>query len=392
MKTTQIAPYVNAALKETLGENAVTTDDLSNIVDSGQALESANLQDTFTKGLMNQVGRMVFVERPYDGIAPSILVDGAEFGSVIAKFSADLPEAQEDQSWSLTDGGTYPPVFYATEVHNKLWNTTKPYEFRRSVYYDQLKQSFRSPEEMNRFLSMIATQVQNAATIAIDNTIRATINNFIGETMHDLDAGGTYSGKSGVRAVNLLYLYNNGPNAGGTALTAQNCIHNPEFIRYAIFIINLVKDRMHGMNTLYNIGGQTRFTSTDRMKTVLLAQFADAAGVFLYDGVGQFKTENLGLGTVEKVPYWQGIGTTFDTDLSFVEASTINVKTSENNTVNASGIIGVVFDRDALGVYNERQKVTTDYSGAADFWTSYYKYRRNVWNDFNEQFVAFYVA
>lgn len=392
MKVTQIAPYVNAALKETLGSEAVTTKDLSNIVDSGQAIETANLQDTFTKGLMNQVGNIVFVERPYDGIAPSVLMDGSEFGSVTAKFSAEMPEAQEDQSWNLQNGTTYPPVFYATEVKNKLWNSTNPYEFRRSVYYDQLKQSFRSAEEMARFLSMIATQIQNAATIAVDNTIRATINNFVGETMHDLDSEGNYTGKTGVRAINLLYLYNNGPNAGGEALTPQNCIHNPEFIRYSIFIINLVKDRMHGMNSLYNLGGQTRFTSTDRMKTILLAQYADAAGVFLYDGVGQFKTDNIGLGTIEKVPYWQGIGTGFDTDLAFMEASTINVKTSGNNSVKASGILGVVFDRDALGVYNKKEKITTDYSGAGDFWTSYYKYRAQYFNDQNEQFVVFYVA
>lgn len=389
MKITQIAPYVNQALKETLGEEAVLTDDLSNIVDSGKAIEESDLQDAVTKGLMNQVGRMVFVERPYDGIAPSVLMDGSEFGSVLAKISTTLPEAQEDQSWSRVDGGTYPAVFYSTEAKTKLYNSTNPYEFRRSVYYDQLEQSFRSAEEMNRFLSMLATQIQNAATIAVDNTIRATINNFTAETLHAEFSDGTYSDKSGVKAVNLLYLYN---QRYGTELTADKCINDPDFIRYSIFILNLVKDRMHGMNSIYNIGGQTRFTSSDRMHTILLSAFADAAGVFLYDGSGQFRVDNLSLGTIETVPYWQGIGTTFSTDVGFTEASKIEVKTSENNTVTAGGILGVVFDRDALGVFNKKEKVTTDYSGAADFWTSYYKYRAQYFNDFNEQFVVFYVA
>lgn len=389
MKITQIAPYVNQALKETLGEEVVTTDDLSNIVDSGKAIAEANLQDAVTKGLMNQVGRMIFVERPYDGIAPSVLMDGSEFGSVLAKVSTTLPEAQEDQSWSRVDGGTYPAVFYSTEAQTKLYNSTNPYEFRRSVYYDQLQQSFQSAEQMSRFLSMVATQIQNAATIAIDNTIRATINNFIGETLHAEFSNGTYTGVSGVKAVNLLYLYN---QRYGTELTSDKCINDPEFIRYAIFILNLVKDRMHGMNSIYNIGGQTRFTASDRMHTILLSAFADAAGVFLYDGSGQFRVDNLSLGTIETVPYWQGIGTTFGADAGFTQASTIEVKTSENNSITATGILGVVFDRDALGVFNRKEKVTTDYSGAADFWTSYYKYRAQYFNDFNEQFVVFYVA
>lgn len=389
MKITQIAPYVNQAFKQTLGENAVATDDLSNIVDQGTAVENANLQDTFTKGLMNQIGRMVFVERPYSGIAPSVLMDGSEYGSVLAKISTTIPEAQEDQSWSLQNGTTYPPVFYAADATTKLYNSTNPYEFRISTYTDQLKQSFQSADQMERFVSMRMTQLQNGATISLDNTIRATINNFIGETMHNEFSDGTYTGKSGIKAVNLLYLYN---QRYGLELTAANCYTDPGFIRFAIYIINYVRDRMRGMNTLYNIGGQTRFTSADRLHTIMLSSFADAAGVFLYDGQGQFRTDNLSLGSIETIPYWQGIGTDFGTDLGFTEASKIDVTTSGNNTVSAGGIVAVAFDRDALGVFNRREKVTTDYSGAGDFWTSYYKYRAQYFNDFNEQFVVFYVA
>lgn len=391
MKVTQIAPYVNEALKQTLGEEATLTDDLSNIVDSGKAIDAADLQDTFTKGLMNQIGKMIFVERAYSGIAPSVLVDGSEYGSIVAKISTTLPEAQEDQSWSLKDGGVYPAVFYASEANTKLYNSTNPYEFRRSVYYDQLHQSFRSADEMARFISMLETQVQNAATIATDNTIRTTINNFIGETLNNEfpDAAGAYNGKSGTKAVNLLYLYN---TAYGAELTADKCLHDPDFIRYSIQVVKIIRDRMHGMNSIYNIGKQTRFTSLDRMHTILLSQFAQAAGVYLYSGAGQFNNDNLTLDNVETVPYWQGIGVDFGTDLAFTEASKIDVKTSENNSVSASGIVGVIFDRDALGVFNKFEKVTTDYSGSGDFWTNYYKFRSMLWNDFNEQFVVLYIA
>lgn len=391
MKVTQIAPYVNEALKQTLGEEATLTDDLSNIVDSGKAIDAADLQDTFTKGLMNQIGKMIFVERSYSGIAPSVLVDGSEYGSIVAKISTTLPEAQEDQSWSLKDGGVYPAVFYANEANTKLYNSTNPYEFRRSVYYDQLHQSFRSADEMARFISMLETQVQNAATIATDNTIRTTINNFIGETLANEfpDAAGAYNGKSGTKAVNLLYLYN---TAYGAELTADKCLHDPDFIRYSIQVVKIIRDRMHGMNSIYNIGKQTRFTSLDRMHTILLSQFAQAAGVYLYSGAGQFNNDNLTLDNVETVPYWQGIGVDFGTDLAFGEASKIDVKTSENNSVSASGIVGVIFDRDALGVFNKFEKVTTDYSGSGDFWTNYYKFRSMLWNDFNEQFVVLYIA
>lgn len=391
MKITQIAPYVNQAFRETLGEEAVLNDDLSNIVDTGKTIAESNLQDTVTKGLMNQIGRMIFVERKYNGIAPSVLMDGSEYGSVTAKISTVIPEAQEDQSWNRTDGGVYPMVFYATEAQTKLFNSTNPYEFRISTYEDELKQSFRSPEEMARFVSMRFTQLQNGASIAVDNTIRATINNFIAETLHNAfpDAAGDFSAKTSNRAVNVLYLYN---QTYGTTLTPDKMLKDPDFIRFAIYVKNILEDRLHGMNTLYNIGGQTRFTSPDRMHTILLAQFAESAKVYLQNGLNQFRTDNLDLGTYETVPYWQGIGQTFDSDLAFNESSTIDVKTSENNTVKATGILGVIFDRDALGVFNKYEKVTTDYSGAIDAYTSYYKYRAQYFNDFNEQFIVLYGA
>lgn len=389
-RITQIAPYVNEALSQTLGEKAVATEDLSNIVDQGTEIQNASLLDTFNKNLINQIGKYIFVDRPYDGGAPSVLVDGSEYGSAVAKISTTLYEAETDQSYTMSDGDSIDPnVFNQKTVQTKIFNSFNPYEFRRSVYQDQLKQSMTGPDMMARFWSMLTTQLQNSATVALDNTIRSTIANFIGVTLHNEASNGTYNGRSGVKAVNLLYLYN---QRYGTELTAEQAMVNPEFIRYAIFVKNLIQDRMGGITTIYNVGGQPRFTPRSRMKTVLLAQFADAAEVFLYNANGQFNNDNLGLGDYDKVDSWQGIGTSFGADLGFDEASKVIVKTSENNEITATGILGVIFDQEALGVYNRQEKITTQYNGAGDFYNEWWKYKAMYWNDFNENFVVLYVA
>lgn len=389
-RITQIAPYVNEALSQTLGEKAVATEDLSNIVDQGTEIQNASLLDTFNKNLINQIGRYIFVDRPYDGGAPSVLVDGNEYGSAVAKISTTLYDAETDQSYTMTDGDSIDPnVFNQKTVATKIFNSFNPYEFRRSVYTDQLKQSMTGADMMARFWSMLTTQLQNSATVALDNTIRSTIANFIGVTLHSEAADGTYTGRSGVKAVNLLYLYN---QRYSTELTVAQAMVNPEFIRYAIFVKNLIQDRMAGITTIYNVGAQPRFTPRSRMKTVLLAQFADAAEVFLYNASGQFNNDNLGLGDYDKIDSWQGIGTGFSTDLGFDEASKIQVKTSEDNEITASGILGVIFDEEALGVYNRQEKITTQYNGAGDFFNEWWKYKAMYWNDFNENFVVLYVA
>ena len=89
----------------------------------------------------------------------------------------------------------------------------------------------------------------------------------------------------------------------------------------------------------------------------------------------------------ETIPYWQGSGTGY----GFSSVSAINVKTASGKDVQASGILAVMFDRDALGVTNLDRRVTTAYNPRAEFYTNFYKFDAGYFNDLNENFVVFYV-
>ena len=70
MKVKQIATILNTVINpEQIGETAVVNEDLSNIVDVGKALTAAGTFgenfDNFTKTLIDQVGKVVFVDRVY---------------------------------------------------------------------------------------------------------------------------------------------------------------------------------------------------------------------------------------------------------------------------------------------------------------------------------------
>lgn len=212
-----------------------------------------------------------------------------------------------------------------------------------------------------------------------------TIASMIGDTLHADYPTAAYTDSSGVKAVNLLKLYN---DKFGTTITADQAITNPEFIRFASYMMGLYTKRLAGISTLYNIGGTDKFTSADRLHTVLLAEFAAAAGVYLYDGNGQFKDDNIKLPTAEVVPYWQGSGKSF----AFADTSKIDIKTGSGNTVSATGILGVMFDRDALGVSNLDRRVTTNYNPKGEFYNNWYKFDAGYFNDTNENFVVFFVA
>lgn len=388
MTVKQIYEFVNNATQQALGESVVLNEDLSNIVSVGEAVFNANAMDAYVKALVNRIGQTIFVNRVYEGSAPSVLMDGWEYGSVLQKVSAGLPEARVNETWELTDGQSYDPhIFHAPkDVTVKFYNEYITFEIDMSFTEEQLKQSFVSATELNGFISMLYTNVDNSMTVKIDELIRRAVNNMIGATLADDYSTGNYASKSGIKAINLLYLYNNTLLDGTPKLTADECLSNPEFIRFAAYMIKLTHGRMRSMSTLFNVGGQPRFTPKDLSHVVLLEDFASAADVFLQSAT--FHNELTALPTADTVPYWQGSGTGF----GFNDISSIDVVTANGKTVKASGILGVVFDRWAVGVANVNRKVTSQWTPNAEFFTNFYKYKAGYFNDLNENFVVFFVA
>ena len=387
MKMTQIYDFVHEATKEALGAETVVAEDLSNIVALGDAIFNANAMDKYVKALVNRIGKVIFVNRVYGGSAPSVMMDGWEYGSVLQKVSGNLPEARVNETWELVDGQSYDPhIFHQPKgTVVKFYNDYVTFEIDMSFTEEQLKCSFVSASDMNGFISMLYTNVENSMTVKLDELIRRTINNFIAETIFDDYGSENLNSKSGAKAINLLYLYNQ-TVAEADKLTTANCMSNPDFIRYAAYIIKLTHGRMRAMSQIFNVGEQPRFTPTDLSHIVLLEDFASGADTFLQSNT--FHNELSALPTAETVPYWQGSGTGF----GFTDVSKVNVTSSGGHTVNTSGILGVMFDRWALGVNNVSRKVTSQWTPNAEFFTNFYKYKAGFFNDLNENFVVFFVA
>ena len=389
MEVKQIYTLMNSVSQEVLGKTDLIQEDLTGIVDMGTEVFNQNAIDNYVKSLVNHIGKVVFVNRPYSGKVPSVLMDAWEFGSVMEKISADIPQAEENESWKLTDGTEYKQdIFHKPTVTAKFFNSKVTFEVPVSITERQVKESFSSAAQLNGFLSMIYNAVDKSMTIKTDALIMRTINNMIAETL-DADkaafGGATvnYSSASTVRCVNLLKLYN---TAKGTKLTAATAILDPEFIRFAAYQMGLYADRLGSISTLFNVGGKERFTPKDALHTVLLSDFAKAAQAYLY--ADTFHNEQVLLPKAETVPSWQATGK----DYAFANVSKIDVKSSSGKTISIGGVLGVMFDRDALGVTNSDKRVTTNYNAKAEFFNNYYKFDAAYFNDTNENFVVFFIA
>lgn len=388
MEVKQIYNIINNVTNEVLGKTDLVQEDLSNIVDVGNELFDTSSVDHYVKSLVNHIGKVVFVDRPYTGNVPSLVMDSWEYGSVLEKISADLPVASENSEWELEDGQSYDTnVFYKPSISAKFFNKKVTFEIPMSFTEKQVKESFSNVNQLNGFISMIYNAVDKAMTVRIDNLIMRTINNMIGETvysdLYDKSAKKVVLANSGMKAVNLLKLYNEKFN---TSLTAVECVTNSDFIRFASYMMSLYVDRLSKISTLFNVGGKERFTSGEYLHTVMLSEFKASATAYLQSDT--FHDNYVALPNSESVPYWQGSGTSY----SFADTSKVTVKTAGGNVVEITGVLAIMFDKDSMGVCNLEKRVTTNYNAKAEFFNNYYKFEAGYFNDLNENFVVFFVA
>lgn len=379
MKVTQLKDIVNSATSEVLGKTDVVNDDLSNLVDVGNEIFNSDNVDNYVKKLIDRIGQVIFVNRLYAGGVPSVLMDSWEYGSVVEKISADMPEADENDSWNLQDGQTYSQdTFYQPKVSAKFFNSKVTFDVKLSFTTEQVKESFSNVNELNGFVSMLETGVKNSMTVKLDSLIMRTINNMTGQILNSAN---------GLQKVNLLTEYN---AVSGQTLTANKALMDKDFLKFASLTIKKYQARITKMSTLFNAGGKARFTTTDNLHTVLLSDFADSAEVYLLSDT--YHNDTVSLPNHETVPYWQGSGKSY----AFDDISKIDVKIDAGNkapkAITQTGILGVMFDTNALGVSNLNQRTTTSYNARAEFYTNYYKMDAGYFNDLNENFVVFYIA
>ena len=379
MKITQIKDLVNSSLKEVDGTSVLLKEDLSNVVDVGKDILDKDDIDNFVKKLVDRVGKTVFNSRVYQGSAPSVLMDAWEYGSVVEKVDAELPNVEENDSWNLQDGKSYDQdIFYQPKVSAKFFNSKVTFDIPMSFTKMQVKSAFNSATELNSFISMLMTKVQNAMTVHLDGLIMKTINNFTAQVINS---------NKGLQVVNLLKGYN---DQTGQTLTSAKALTDPNFIKYANLMINTYRSRISQMSTLFNVGGVHKFTPKENQHLVILSDLASASKVYLESDT--YNQQNVQLGSnYDTVPYWQGSGTSYN----FTDTSSIDVAIKDGAStkeVKQSGILGVLFDTSALGVSCQNPRTTTAVNARAEFYTNFNKYDAMYYNDLNENFVVFMVA
>ena len=391
MKITQLTNVLNGTLSSTgiidqaTGEAAVANEDLSNIVDIGKTVldytgQSNENYDSFMRNLIDQVGKVVIVNRTYVSQAPNILKDSWEYGSIMQKVRVSVPEVRDNATWDLFNypkqNEAYPDPFELSKpgAAAKFYNSKNTYEIPITLTDYQLKEAFQSASQFGSFIAAIENRIRMKQTLCNDGLIMATIDNLIGLTL---------SGHGG-KVVNLLTAYN---TATGSTLTAAKALTDKEFLRFASATIAKYKKYVAQASAKYNAGNYITFTPADKLKFVANTEFAKALDAYLYSDT--FNEEFVKLDGYSEVPFWQGSGTA-DGDRLTIDVS-VDVSGTATEVKN-TGVLAAMFDDEAAAVCNENYRTTSIYNPRGEYTNYFYKYDAMFMNDVEENCVVFTIA
>ena len=378
MDVKQIFSFVNEAYTEAVGTAAILKEDLSGLVETGDAIFNANALDKYVKALVNRIGKSIFKAKKYTGALKNLMMEKWDFGSVLMKVRADIPEAQENESWNLEDKTSYDPnIFYQPKVSVKFYNKLSTFEIPCSFTEKQIKQSFTSAQEM------IYTAIENGMSVYIEIFTQRAVNNMIAETIYDDYKGAALTAASHVKAVNLLKLYN---DAKGTTLTKDKALLDIEFLRFSNALINKYAKRMTKITKLYNIDKKESFTNKEDLNVLVHTDYLNAVDTYLLADIRH--NDYVKLPLFEEVVYWQGAGTSFATE----DTTRIQVKSSGGHDVDVNYVVACMFDKTAVAVCNVDRRTTSNYNPKAEFYTNWAKWDAELINDFTENFVVFFLA
>lgn len=382
MDTNQIYTIVNEVNAEAFGSANISVVDSQGLVSLGDTvLSSTTNTEAFLNTLVQRIGRTIISFRQYRNKLADMVVDDFEYGAILQKIRVHLTEAETDPAYALTDGQSVDPwKINKPNVDQKLFITRTPYMFSVTIARKQLKEAFLSESAMGAFIGAVFGQVRNSIEVSLENLGRHCISNMIGEFTPATPEGGTATTLN--HEVALCTLYNNARGYESTDagyVNEDTCLFDEAFMRFAVQTMKTYSDNMTDMSTLYNDGGIETFTPRDEQRLKVLASFERALETVVQ--YSAFNEEMVRLNAFSTLNFWQSAQ-----DPSYVMVN----RASDGALVSKTHIVGVLYDRDALGMYKKDEDVLTTPVNAKGLYYNTFYHQMELWfNDTSENFVYF---
>lgn len=382
MTVSQIYALVNAVSDEALGGSAITVKDTSSFISLGsQVLATDTTRESWYQKLADRIGRTYIKYKKYE-----IEKDGRlfktplEFGAALQKIQTfKLAQAENNASWEQNPN-PYADGTDHTDVVQQIFAKRGTFSIDKVIYDYQLDTAFTSESAFGNFVNLVFNDMYNAMENDLHNLGKLCVATAIATCIHNQSLAPTV-------ARNLLAEYK--AKHPTSTLTANTCLEDTDFLKFASREINLVVKRLPEMSELFNSAHADRFTNKDELVVEVLSDFATATASYLESDT--YHKDLVALPRYTEVNSWQGVGT----DYSFANTSKIHITAGEGDaqfTLEKSGIIAFVRDIEKCGVMFDRIRTKSQYNAIGERTQYSHKCDKGWFVDTTENGVVFYVA
>ena len=352
--------------------------------------------DVMYKALMSQIGKIVIDSRSYVAQLPSLFVDAINWGLFTEMVTYELSDVMVDEMWNPNGFIPYSDTkgkaegeriasiefgFYKPPISAKIYKRNHGIMTALTIGREQMFTAFSSADEYSRFIAGLYNSIENTLQLKAEIYALMTV------------SMGIAKARANKNEINLLEEYNTLTNQ---SLTFDSYATNEDFQRYCLKRMSDVKSNIMRFTSAYNNHEHITFASEPNV--ILLNQFANA----LKFGVraNTYNEKLLGIGDYDTVNSWQAVtagSKTFDFDtastISLTEASATEAgitTPATNKTI--KHVVGVIYDRLAMGITLDKRKTTSQYSASRDTTNFFYHSLVNYIVNDNYPIVSFTIA
>lgn len=416
-----------AAIAQLIGKGYMDADykldELSDevIVDLGQKLELTedgdftvnSPADIVFKSFLSVLGKMVVDTRSYVAKLPKLYVDTVNWGLFNETVTIDISDVMIDEMWNPNgyipwntpaDSATptvYPGQvegariaaiehgFYRPAVNAKIYKKAHAIMVALTTMYDQLFTAFRGVAELNEFLAGLYNSVENTIQLKAEVYAKMTVSMGIAVAMAN-------SNGIDIRPLAIAAGITN-----AATMPTEEMLENSDVLKLTLETISETREYIKDYSALFNDGDTATFAKDEQM--ILLTKFAKKAKFNVR--ANTYNEELLGIGDYDTINMWQAATTSDDsTPYNFAAASSIDLaknaaveaglleSTSQETHYLIKNVIGVVYDRLAMGINIDKKKVTTNYTASRDTVNSFYHALARYSVNSHYPIVVFYIS
>lgn len=379
----QVATLLNAITSQATGQTELTPTNTNEFVSlATTALKTG--YDPLATAISQVLSWTIFSERPYTAKFKGLKVSNQQYGNIVRKLNIVDKPAKEDARFNLVDGAVVAPSMFSVnkpEILQTNFYGANVFSRDYTLYKDQLDCAFRSPDEFQRFISMVVRNTQDKIEQDRENLARATLANFM---------AGINAENNEDRVVHLLTEYNAATGKALTNVTVYEPENFPAFMAWVYArigeISELMTERSQKFQTIVNNKNINRHTPAAFQRLYL-----STAKMLQYDSMvlaNTFHDNYLKYADFERVNFWQSIDDrqTINVKASYLGADGL-IKTQES-AAKVENIFGIIFDDEALGFTEVNEwSQPSPFEASGGYTTFWYHFTLRFWNDYTEKAV-----